>query len=44
MKAADSLRARLGDHAKESMGIGREPATAAQAPLPSAAPPTGAAK
>jgi ParB family transcriptional regulator, chromosome partitioning protein len=44
MKAADSLRARLGDHAKESMGIGREPATAAQAPLPSAAPPAGAAK
>ncbi len=43
MKAADSLRARLGDHAKESMGIGRDPATAAQAPLPSALP-SGAAK
>jgi ParB family transcriptional regulator, chromosome partitioning protein len=44
MKAADNLRARLGDHAKESMGIGREPATASQAPLPSSSASTGAAK
>jgi ParB family transcriptional regulator, chromosome partitioning protein len=42
MKTADSLRARLGDHAKESMGIGRGPAD--QAPLPSPSAPAGAAK
>lgn len=44
MKAADTLRAKLGDHAKESMGIGRGPATAAHAPLPSPPAQAGAAK